>query len=215
METWVVATRKMAKPVPEQKVAVFLDRVLAFRVPQAVRLSRRYDIHPYDAGDCRRRARTRCPYPLLRRAFGRAGIQRSEGRQPIPRIGLNVVRSPLSRFRKIFTPEQFKGTLPVIFRKLYVKPPTSKRWVEKAEWSSRASRVICDEKKYWVSNRQRPMLWPEPERNAMALPVTFKSVGVAAHNAVIASLHRLLVIAQRWARRWGRVRGMSARRIFD
>ena len=57
METWVVATRKMAKPVPEQKVAVFLDRVLAFPcVPgtadlyrQAFRLSRRYEIHPYDA----------------------------------------------------------------------------------------------------------------------------------------------------------------------
>ena len=56
METWVVATRKMAKPVPEQKVAVFLDRVLAFPcVPgtadlyrQAFRLSRRYEIHPYD-----------------------------------------------------------------------------------------------------------------------------------------------------------------------
>ncbi len=57
METWVVAMRKMAKPVPEQKVAVFLDRVLAFPcVPgtadlyrQAFRLSRRYEIHPYDA----------------------------------------------------------------------------------------------------------------------------------------------------------------------
>ena len=57
METWVVATRIMAKPIPEQKVAVFLDRVLAFPcVPgaadlyrQAFRLSRRYEIHPYDA----------------------------------------------------------------------------------------------------------------------------------------------------------------------
>jgi predicted nucleic acid-binding protein len=57
METWVVATRRMAKPVPEAKVAVFLDRVLAFPcVPgaadlyrQAFRLSRRYAIHPYDA----------------------------------------------------------------------------------------------------------------------------------------------------------------------
>jgi predicted nucleic acid-binding protein len=57
METWVVATRKMAKPIPEEKVAVFLDRVLAFPcVPgaadlyrQAFRLSRRYEIHPYDA----------------------------------------------------------------------------------------------------------------------------------------------------------------------
>ena len=57
METWFVATRRMAKPVPEEKVAVFLDRVLAFPcVPgaadlyrQAFRLSRRYEIHPYDA----------------------------------------------------------------------------------------------------------------------------------------------------------------------
>jgi predicted nucleic acid-binding protein len=57
METWVVATRKMARPVPEEKVAVFLDRALAFPcVPgaadlyrQAFRLSRRYEIHPYDA----------------------------------------------------------------------------------------------------------------------------------------------------------------------
>ena len=57
METWVVATRRMAKPVPEEKVAVFLGRVLAFPcVPgaaelyrQAFRLSRRYEIHPYDA----------------------------------------------------------------------------------------------------------------------------------------------------------------------
>ena len=57
METWVVATRKMAKPVSEQKVAVFLDRVVAFPcVPgtpdlyrQAFRLSRRYKINPYDA----------------------------------------------------------------------------------------------------------------------------------------------------------------------
>jgi predicted nucleic acid-binding protein len=56
METWVVATRKIAKPVAEQKVAAFLDRVLAFPcVPgtadlyrQAFRLSRRYEIHPYD-----------------------------------------------------------------------------------------------------------------------------------------------------------------------
>ena len=56
METWVVATRKMVKSVPEQRVAAFLDRVLAFPcVPgaadfrQAFRLSRRYEIHPYDA----------------------------------------------------------------------------------------------------------------------------------------------------------------------
>ena len=57
METWVVATRKMAKPVAEEKVAAFLERVLVFPcVPgtaelyrQAFRLSRRYEIHPYDA----------------------------------------------------------------------------------------------------------------------------------------------------------------------
>ena len=57
METWVVATRRMAKPVPEQKAAAFLDGLLAFPcVPgaadlyrQAFRLSRRYEIHPYDA----------------------------------------------------------------------------------------------------------------------------------------------------------------------
>ena len=57
METWVVATRKMAKPVPEEKVAAFLERVLVFPcVPgtaelyrQAFRLSRHYEIHPYDA----------------------------------------------------------------------------------------------------------------------------------------------------------------------
>ena len=48
---------KWVKPVPEHKVAAFLDRVLAFPcVPgaaglyrQAFRLSRRYEIHPYDA----------------------------------------------------------------------------------------------------------------------------------------------------------------------
>ncbi len=30
METWVMATRKMVTPVPERKVAAFLDRILAF-----------------------------------------------------------------------------------------------------------------------------------------------------------------------------------------
>jgi hypothetical protein len=30
METWVVATRKMAKPVPPEKVAAFLERILEF-----------------------------------------------------------------------------------------------------------------------------------------------------------------------------------------
>jgi predicted nucleic acid-binding protein len=57
METWVVATRKMANPVPEKKVAAFLNQILVFpSVPgtpdlyrQALRLSRLYHIHPYDA----------------------------------------------------------------------------------------------------------------------------------------------------------------------
>ena len=56
METWVVATRKMARPVKEEKVAAFLERILVFPcVPgtpdlyrQAVRLAQRYGIHPYD-----------------------------------------------------------------------------------------------------------------------------------------------------------------------
>lgn len=57
METWVVATRKMAKPVPPEKVAAFLERILEFPcVPgtpglyrQSLRLAQRYGIHPYDA----------------------------------------------------------------------------------------------------------------------------------------------------------------------
>jgi predicted nucleic acid-binding protein len=57
METWVVATRKMAGGVSEKKVAAFLEEILAFPcVPgtadlyrQAFRLSRRHKIHPYDA----------------------------------------------------------------------------------------------------------------------------------------------------------------------
>jgi predicted nucleic acid-binding protein len=57
METWVVATRKMAKPVSERRVAAFLDQILVFpSVPgtpdlylQAFRLSRLHHIHPYDA----------------------------------------------------------------------------------------------------------------------------------------------------------------------
>jgi predicted nucleic acid-binding protein len=57
METWVVATRKMAKPVPERKAAAFLERILVFPfVPgtpelyrEALRLARLYKIHPYDA----------------------------------------------------------------------------------------------------------------------------------------------------------------------
>jgi predicted nucleic acid-binding protein len=57
METWVVATRKMAKPVGAEKVAAFLERILAFpcvfgttglyRV--AFRFSQRYGVHPYHA----------------------------------------------------------------------------------------------------------------------------------------------------------------------
>lgn len=57
LETWVVATRKMAKPVAPTKVAAFLERILIFPcVPgtdalyrQAIRLAAKYAIHPYDA----------------------------------------------------------------------------------------------------------------------------------------------------------------------
>jgi predicted nucleic acid-binding protein len=57
METWVVATRKMERPVSPTKVAAFLERILVFPcVPgteglyrQAVRLAERHRIHPYDA----------------------------------------------------------------------------------------------------------------------------------------------------------------------
>jgi predicted nucleic acid-binding protein len=57
METWVVATRKMAKPVRAEKVAAFLEKILAFPCAfgtaglyrQAFRLSQRYGVHPYDA----------------------------------------------------------------------------------------------------------------------------------------------------------------------
>ena len=57
METWVVATRKMARPVSPQKVAAFLEKILAFPCVhgtpalyrQAVRLTARYGVHPYDA----------------------------------------------------------------------------------------------------------------------------------------------------------------------
>jgi predicted nucleic acid-binding protein len=56
METWVVATRKMQRPVKEEKVAAFLERILVFPcVPgtpdlyrRALRLAQRYGIHPYD-----------------------------------------------------------------------------------------------------------------------------------------------------------------------
>ncbi|HNQ89552.1 MAG TPA: PIN domain-containing protein [Verrucomicrobiota bacterium] len=57
METWVVATRQMARPVSPVKVAAFLEQILAFPCiagtaglyRQAVRLATRYRIHPYDA----------------------------------------------------------------------------------------------------------------------------------------------------------------------
>ena len=57
METWVVATRKMERPVSATKVSAFLERLLVFPcVPgtpdlyrQAFRLAERYGVHPYDA----------------------------------------------------------------------------------------------------------------------------------------------------------------------
>jgi len=57
METWVVATRKMGRLVRPEKVAAFLEKILVFPCVfgtsglyrQAVRLSERYGVHPYDA----------------------------------------------------------------------------------------------------------------------------------------------------------------------
>jgi predicted nucleic acid-binding protein len=57
METWVVATRKMARPVPPAKVAGFLERLLEFPcVPwtpglyrEAFHLAGRFKVHTYDA----------------------------------------------------------------------------------------------------------------------------------------------------------------------
>ena len=57
MEIWVVATRKMERPVTVEKVAAFLEKILVFPcVPgtpdlyrRAVRLAQRYGVHPYDA----------------------------------------------------------------------------------------------------------------------------------------------------------------------
>ena len=57
METWVVATRKMARPAPAESVALFLEKMLAFPCVlgtpglyrQAQRLALRYRVHPYDA----------------------------------------------------------------------------------------------------------------------------------------------------------------------
>jgi hypothetical protein len=48
------------------------------------------------------------------------------------------------------------------------------------------------EEKHWISNNQRPMLWPEHERNTVAMPLTVESVAPAASDAAIASLHQLL-----------------------
>lgn len=57
METWVAATRKFARPVPEDRVLAFIERLAEFPCVegtvglyrQAAVLSRRYKIHPYDA----------------------------------------------------------------------------------------------------------------------------------------------------------------------
>jgi predicted nucleic acid-binding protein len=57
MEAWVVATRKMERPVQPEKVAAFLEKILVFPCVagtpglyrQAVRLVQRYGVHPYDA----------------------------------------------------------------------------------------------------------------------------------------------------------------------
>jgi predicted nucleic acid-binding protein len=57
METWVVATRKMAHPVSPDKVGAFLERILAFPCVfgtpglyrQAVLMAARYGVYPYDA----------------------------------------------------------------------------------------------------------------------------------------------------------------------
>lgn len=57
METWVVATRKMTRLVSPDKVAAFLERILAFPCifgtpglyRQAAVVAQRYRIHPYDA----------------------------------------------------------------------------------------------------------------------------------------------------------------------
>jgi predicted nucleic acid-binding protein len=57
METWVVATRKMQRPIQAVKAVAFLERILVFPcVPgtpglyrRAVRLAQRYGVHPYDA----------------------------------------------------------------------------------------------------------------------------------------------------------------------
>ncbi len=57
METWVVATRKMERPIKPEKAVAFLEKLLAFPcVPgtpglyrQAVQLARRFGVHPYDA----------------------------------------------------------------------------------------------------------------------------------------------------------------------
>jgi predicted nucleic acid-binding protein len=57
MEVWVVATRKMARPVSAATAAAFLENLLEFPCilgteglyRQAVQLASRFGIHPYDA----------------------------------------------------------------------------------------------------------------------------------------------------------------------
>jgi predicted nucleic acid-binding protein len=57
MEIWVVAARKMARPVPAARAAAFIENLMEFPcVPgteglyrQAVQLTARFGIHPYDA----------------------------------------------------------------------------------------------------------------------------------------------------------------------
>jgi predicted nucleic acid-binding protein len=57
MEIWVTATRKFKRPVAEDKVLRFIENLLEFPCVegsaglyrQAALVSRRYDIHPYDA----------------------------------------------------------------------------------------------------------------------------------------------------------------------
>jgi predicted nucleic acid-binding protein len=57
MEIWVVATRKMVRPAPAARTAAFIENLMEFPcVPgteglyrQAVQLTARFGIHPYDA----------------------------------------------------------------------------------------------------------------------------------------------------------------------
>ena len=57
MEAWVTATRKFARPVPEDKVLDFLERLAVFPCVagsptlfrQAALIARQHQIHPFDA----------------------------------------------------------------------------------------------------------------------------------------------------------------------